>query len=118
MQPNPDDHAYLWDMREAALEVMRFVEGLDYASYVEDHMRLLAVERGLEIIGEAARRVSSSLKLSVPDIPWREINGLRNVLAHDYGSIDHELIWNQTLPKLPNLVQQLDALIPPLSDDK
>ena len=80
-------------------------------------MRLLAIERDLEIIGEAARRVSDDMKSSVTDIPWRDINGRRNVLAHDYGSIDHELIWQQTLTQLPWLIQTLDALIPPTGDD-
>ena len=118
MSTNRPDYAHLWDMRAAALEILQFIEGLDFDAYIADHMRLLAVERNLEIIGEAARRVSSELKTSVSGIAWREINGLRNILAHDYSSINHRRIWNETLPKLHELIEQLDELIPPNPKEK
>jgi uncharacterized protein with HEPN domain len=90
--------------------VLRFVDGLDFDSYVED--RLLALERDLEILGKAARNVAGTTKAAAPEIPWGEINGLRNILAHAYSSMDHELIWNETIPKLPALIQKLSELIP------
>lgn len=66
MRPEHGDEAYLWDMREAAREAVEFVRDLDLAGFIEDRRVLLAVERELEIIGEAARRVSASLRDSHP----------------------------------------------------
>ena len=73
-----------------------------------------AVERNLEIIGEAARRTSEELKQGHPEIPWREIIAQRNVLIHEYDDIDHKEIWQVATLYLPRLIEQIRPLIPPL----
>jgi uncharacterized protein with HEPN domain len=70
------------------------------------------MERELEIIGEAARRISESFRQAHPEIPWREIIGQRNILAHDYGDVDAELIWKAVTQDLPQLIGYLDSLVP------
>ena len=84
-----------------------------YQQFVTDRRLRLAVERELEIIGEAARRVSSTFQQANSEIPWRQIIGQRNVLAHDYGDIDPGMVWIVAAQRLPELICQLDALIPP-----
>ena len=114
MQPEERDPAYLWDMLQAAREVEAMIKAHDLATFLADRVLLRATERGVEIIGEAARRVSTSFMDAHPEIPWREIIGQRNVLAHEYGQIDHELLYNTVVEDLPALIMQLQGLLPPL----
>ena len=76
-----------------------------------------AVERNLEIIGEAARRISDELKQEHPEIPWRKIIAQRNVLIHEYDDIDYKEIWQVATFHLLRLVDQIRPLIPPLPPD-
>ncbi len=84
MRPEGRDPAYLWDMLEAARTVRGLVEGFTFHSDSLDRKTRLAVERALEILGEAARRVSDAFQQAYPEIPWQGIIGQRNVLAHEY----------------------------------
>jgi uncharacterized protein with HEPN domain len=117
MLPEERDPAYLWDMLEAAREVQRFVAAISLEAYRQDDMRQRAIERALEILGEAARNVSATFKAAHPAIPWRSIIGQRNILAHEYGRIDHTRIWTVATIHIPDLIAQLEPLIPPLPPD-
>ena len=86
------DTGYLWDMREAARDCVDFVKEATYAQFCENKMMQAAVERRLEILGEAASRVSV-FQVEHPDIPWKEIKGLRVVLAHRYDNLDLQQLW-------------------------
>ena len=72
----------------------------------------LAVERAIEIIGEAARLISASFKEQHPEIPWQQIIAQRHVLAHDYGEISHDRIWLVATRWIPDLINQLEPLLP------
>lgn len=72
-----------------------------------------AVERRLEILGEAGGRVSEGFQLAHPEVPWQEIKGIRLVLAHRYSDINLHEIWEAVRKDLPDLLPKLDALIPP-----
>jgi uncharacterized protein with HEPN domain len=113
MRPDARDSAYLWDMREAARNVLSFVQSSSLEEVQSNLMMRFAVERGLEIIGEAARRVSSEFRVSHPEIPWSSIIGQRNVLAHEYGEVDWRLVWVVLEDGLPQLLEALDQLLPP-----
>lgn len=73
----------------------------------------LAVERSLEIIGEAASRVSNEFRDAHPEISWKGMKGLRNVLIHEYGEIKHERIWVVATERVPDLIKLLEKLVPP-----
>ncbi len=118
MRPEDRDAGYLWDMPDAAKTVARFVLGVREADYVRDRKLQLAVERAIEITGEAARRVSDPLKVAHPEIPWQQIVAQRNVLAHEYGEIKQERIWLVATTRIPELVQLLEPLLPPVPDTK
>ena len=62
-----------------------------------------AVIRQLEIVGEASRQIPSSIKMKFPDIPWRDINGMRNKLVHEYFAVDRETVWNVLSLELSDL---------------
>lgn len=116
MRPEDRDAGYLWDMLDAARSVAEFVSGVRETEYVRDRKLQLAVERALEIIGEAARRVSGTLKAAHPEIPWQQIIAQRNVLAHEYGEIRQERIWLVATARIPELVRLLEPLLPPIPD--
>lgn len=113
MSPEERDPAYLWDMLDAARQVVEFTRGLTFEAYVAAPLRRMAVERALEILGEAARRVSLSFREAHPEIPWRDLIGQRNVLAHDYGEIKQDRIWEAATQHAPKLIGQLEPLVPP-----
>ncbi len=70
----------------------------------------------LEIVGEALAHVSSSLESSHPEIPWRPVVAMRNILAHDYGRIDNEVVWHAAVNGIPDLANQLATLLDSLQD--
>lgn len=110
MRPDERDAAYLWDMLDAAQTVEQLISGLSFADYDNDRRTQLAIERALEIIGEAAGRVSKPLREAHPEIPWRQIIGQRNVLAHEYGEIKQDRIWKVATENIPQLISMLEPL--------
>ena len=112
MLPDEKDAAYLWDMLQSAKTVHEFTTGVTFHHYQQDKKLKLAVERSIEIIGEAAARVSKEFQDAHPEISWKGIIGQRNVLIHEYGEIRHERIWAVVTQRIPELITILDRLIP------
>jgi uncharacterized protein with HEPN domain len=104
-------------MLTAAEEALDFTQGTTFEDYSRNRMQQLAVERALEIVGEAANRVSTAFQEAHPEIPWRKIVAQRNVLVHEYGEIEHALIWDLVREHLPRLAHRLRSLLPPVPDD-
>jgi len=111
MQPDQRDTAYLWDMLDAARTVEQLSSGFDFTQYSNDRRTQLAIERSLEIIGEAAGRISTSFCNAHPEIPWRQIIGQRNVLIHEYGEIKQERIWKVVRENVPQLIELLKPFV-------
>ena len=118
MPPEKSDAAWLWDMLDAAQAVVDFVRDKSFNDYTRDRMLRGAVERHIEIIGEAARHVSGEFQSAHPEIAWRPIMAQRHVLAHDYGEIRHDLIWNVATVHVPELIRLLEPLVPEVSDSE
>jgi len=104
----------LLDMLEAAQKIWRYLQEKDFKHYQTDDLLQDAVERNLEIIGEAARRVSVAFKQAHPEIAWRKLIAQRNVLAHEYDDIKDQEVWEVATQRLPDLIDKLKQLIPPL----
>ena len=113
MRPEDRDAGYVWDMPDAARTVHEFTAGVTLADYLHDRKLQLAVERAVEIIGEAARLVSLAFRAQHPEIPWQQIISQRNVLAHEYGEISQDRIWRVATERIPELIGRLDSLLPP-----
>jgi uncharacterized protein with HEPN domain len=111
MRPDERDSACLWDMLVAAREAYALIESRDMETIIADRMRLLALERTIEITGEAARRISPEFQAACVEIEWRGLIGLRTVLAHDYGRINHRLLIDTAVRRLPGLITVLEALV-------
>jgi uncharacterized protein with HEPN domain len=112
MQPEDRDKAYLWDMLDAARAIQEFVREQTLETYLSNRMMRGAVERYIEIIGEAARRVSEDTRQAHPEIPWRAIVGQRNVLAHEYDEVLDEAIWAIATRRIPELIAILEPILP------
>lgn len=112
MQAERRDAGYLWDMREALRDCLKFVESATYDDFCGNAMMHSAVERRLEVLGEAASHVSKDFQLAHSEIPWKEITGIRVILAHRYGEVNLEELWRTVTEDLPNLLLKLDVLIP------
>jgi uncharacterized protein with HEPN domain len=113
MRPDERDAAYIWDMLDSAKTLHSFIVGVSFHNYTRDKKLQLAVERALEIIGKAARRVSETCRHAHSEIPWQSIVAQRNVLAHEYGEIKQELIWKVVTVRIPELIGLLEKLVPP-----
>ncbi len=113
MRPESSDISYLWDMLDASMAIQQFLVGKTFNDYNTDRLLRGAVERHIEIIGEAARNVSADFQSKHPQIPWIKIIAQRNILAHEYGEILMERIWRVASQRIPELIRLLDPLIPP-----
>jgi uncharacterized protein with HEPN domain len=98
-------------MVEACARVIEYTSGLDAAALRADRKTIDAVVRNLEVLGEAAKRVSNTLRALAPAIPWREIAGMRDVLIHDYFGIDLDIVCDVAFVKVPGLYQALGDLL-------
>ena len=117
MEPMNPDIEFLWDMHEAAHLIIDFLQGMTYGQYAENRMVQAAVERQLEIMSAAARRITPDFHSTHPDIPWHSIIGLSSILFSGSGEVRPERIWLATRNSIPPLVTLLDTLIPSLKDD-
>jgi len=116
MPKHKDDRSYLWDMLEASRSARQFVQGKSFHEFLQNEILRLAVERKLEIVGEAARHISEEIKHNRPNIPWKIIIGQRHVIVHDYDEIKYERLWNVCQKNLPALIGQLELLLSQLPD--
>ena len=105
------DAAYLRDIVVSARLAMSYVEGVGGEAFGQSTQLQDAVIRRLEIIGEAARRVSEATRQRYPDLPWREMIGLRNQVIHLYDGVDLKIVWETVQKDLPALLAQLAAIV-------
>jgi uncharacterized protein with HEPN domain len=113
MRPEERDAALLWDMLVHARRAQRFVAGRTLDNYRSDQLLRSAVERVVQVIGEAASKVSQSFRAANPGVPWQPIIKQRHILVHEYGVIDDEKIWRVATLHVPALIGMLESLIPP-----
>jgi uncharacterized protein with HEPN domain len=100
-------------MLDAALEATAIVHGRAPDEAASDRVLALALVKLIEIIGEAAARVTRELQEAHPEIPWRQVTGMRHVLVHDYDRIDFDKVWSTVSTDLPALAAALEAVLPP-----
>lgn len=103
----PEDDARLRDMLDYAGKAVEAISSRSRADLDRDAVLAAALERFVEIIGEAASRVSDERKAAAPDIPWRQIVGMRNRLIHGYGAVDRDVLWDVVHDDLPDLAAKL-----------
>src|SRR5712692_7689429 len=107
-----DDSVPMRHMLDHAREAVVMVRGRARADLGTDRMLQLALTRVLEIIGEAASRVSNEGRAQYPDIPWMEVVSTRNRIIHGYDTVDYDIVWQIILEELPRLIAALERALP------
>jgi len=106
-----DDAVYVGHMLDMARQARELVASRTRADYDADVALRLALAHLVQNIGEAARRVSPQLQQAHPDIPWRNIVGIRHKVVHDYFYVDYDIIWDVVTSDLPGLVSKLELIV-------
>ena len=101
----------LTDIRGAITGIDDLVRGVPYDTFAQNWAMQRAVERGLEIISEATRHIPDDCKALAPEIPWRQIAAIGNLLRHEYQRADSSATWNIVTEHLPGLAQAVDRLV-------
>lgn len=110
MPLNENDLSYIIDIVDCIIDINEFTKPIFFTDFEKDKMRKLAVERQLEVIGQAANKISKETQNTLKNIPWSKIIGLRNKLAHDYGEILAERIWNISKTSIQELLVEIEKI--------
>ncbi|GIQ70750.1 DUF86 domain-containing protein [Xylanibacillus composti] len=111
MRDGKDDKVYLAHIIESIGHIESFVSSGGKEEFYTSRLIQDAVIRNLEIIGEAVKNISKELRADYPDIPWRAIAGLRDVLIHDYMGVDLKAVWGVVDSELPKLRNEIENII-------
>ena len=106
-----DQTIYLRDILDAIDSIESFVTGMDFAAFQQDDKTYSAVVRKLEVIGEATKQVPDEIRQRKPEIPWKEMAGMRDRLIHAYFAIDVKLVWRTIHDYLPTTRSQISEIL-------
>jgi uncharacterized protein with HEPN domain len=110
MRP-PEDVVLVRDMLDHARKAIAATRGRSREDLDRDDLLAAGLERFIEVVGEAASKVSDGTRRELPHIPWREIVGMRNRLVHGYASVDHDITWDVVTGDLPRLATSLEKAL-------
>ena len=110
MSLREEDLALLLDIYENCVDIIDFTKGMRFFEFEKDKRTIKAVERSFEIIGIASNKVSKETQSILSYIPWGQIVGLRNKIAHEYGEIKVELLWDKAQEKVLELIEVLKQI--------
>ncbi len=102
---------FLEHIRENIQNIEEFVEGFSEEDFSRDIKTQSAVMRKIEIIGEAVKNISSSLKKKHPEVKWKELAGMRDKLIHHYFSLEMSVVWNTVKEDIPILKEQINKIL-------
>jgi len=102
-----DESLYIDDMREACANIVDFIGDRDQVGFFADKKTLHAVVRNLEILGEAAKKLTQETKSKYPGVEWELIAGLRNRIVHEYFQLDPAILWDTVKNEVPTLIKAL-----------
>lgn len=105
------DENYLQDVLEMSGLAQEFVRDMDFAAFSQDRKTQMAVLRALEVMGEAVKQLSADLRTQHPNIPWREIAGMRDKLIHDYIGVNLSRVWRTIQEDLPRLDEEVKRML-------
>lgn len=107
---------FLQDIKNSLEKIFNYTKNINFDEFLADEKTRDAVERNLEIIGEAVKNISIEIRQTHPNIPFRQVAGMRDKLIHDYFGIDYEIIWKTITDKLPEFYSDIIKLIKELGE--
>jgi len=106
-----DFSLYLEDILECCRRITEYTAGMSFDSFIKDRLVYDAVLRNIEIIGEAVKQVPTEIRNQHPEIDWRRIAGMRDIVAHHYFSIHDEIVWDIVANKVSELAEQVGMIL-------
>ena len=113
---NRDYRDYVADIHAEILRIQEFIDGMSYDEFLSDFRTNYAVMKALENMGEAAKKIPESLRAKHPNIPFKEMAGLRDVVTHNYDGISYDMIWEVSKKDIPGLIPELETMMDALED--
>lgn len=108
---------YIEDIIGAMTDAVEFTGNMDYEEFISNKKTIYAVIRAIEIIGEAAKQVPSSVRKKYPEIPWKNIAGMRDKLIHSYFAIKLDIVWDTVKTEIPRLKPLFDRILEDYQED-
>jgi uncharacterized protein with HEPN domain len=106
------DQTRLRDMLDMSRRIQRLVAGKEREALEHNDMLLgLAIIRALEVVGEAAANLSEEVRTTHPQLPWKQMIGMRNYLIHRYASVDLNVVWDTATTSIESLIPQIEAIL-------
>ncbi len=102
---------YLEDMLQSMARIEEYLDDIDFIAFKTNYMLVDATIRNFEIIGEAAKNIPPKIQEKYPEIPWKKMYGLRNLISHEYFGIDYEMIWEIAKRNLPQNQKDLKKIL-------
>lgn len=102
---------FLQDIQNSLIKIFKYTKNLSYDDFILDDKTKDAVERNFEIIGEAVKNLPIEFKNNYPNIPFKQIAGMRDKLIHDYFGVDYEIVWKTIKEKLPEFKHSINGII-------
>jgi uncharacterized protein with HEPN domain len=108
---NRDPKSYLNDILNSIVHIEEYVASIDYTDFSNDQKTVDAVIRNLEIIGEATKNITQEIRDKYPDLPWREMSGMRDKLIHGYFDVIYSIIWETIKNDLPLIKSEIMKIL-------
>ena len=101
----------LIDIEQAAKRILRFSSGVEQIELITNDEKISAILYQITIIGEATKRLSMGFRQQHPEIPWRNLAGMRDIIVHEYDQIDLDIVWDVIQPEIPQLLKQINPIL-------
>ena len=111
IRENEEIWDYIKEINSYSKDVVRFTKNLTFADFSKDKKTIYAILKGIEVVGEASRKIPKEFRKKHPSILWNDIVGMRDKLVHDYSGIDLDMVWKTAKVDIPKLIKELKTLL-------